>query len=87
MTQKLKFAVVRVGNIVGKEENASYQHFLLFPQCFQTATFSGSLGLYGEGLNCATYLSTVAKIIYTVFLLIRVPSLIHAVAPPPPENL
>ena len=21
-------------NIVGKEENAGYQHFLLFPQCF-----------------------------------------------------
>ena len=22
-------------NIVGKGENAGYQHFLLFPQCFQ----------------------------------------------------
>ena len=25
----------RVVNIVGKEKNAGYQHFLLFPQCFQ----------------------------------------------------
>ena len=24
----------------GKGENAGYQHFLLFPQCFQKATFS-----------------------------------------------
>ena len=29
-----------VENIVGKEENAVYQHFLLFPQCFQKASFS-----------------------------------------------
>ena len=28
-----------VGNIVGKEENAGYQHFLLFPQCFPKAFF------------------------------------------------
>ena len=24
-----------VGNIVGKEEIARYEHFLLFPECFQ----------------------------------------------------
>ena len=35
MTQKLKFVLKRVENIVGKGENAGYQHFLLFPQCFQ----------------------------------------------------
>ena len=29
-------------NIVGKEENAGYQHSLLFPQCFQKASFSMS---------------------------------------------
>ena len=41
---KLKvFAVGMVENIVGKGENAGYQHFLLFPQCFQKATFSGLL--------------------------------------------
>ena len=26
-------------NIVGKGENAGYQHFLLFPQCFEKASF------------------------------------------------
>ena len=30
----------RVENSVGKEENAGYQDFLLFPQCFQKASFS-----------------------------------------------
>ena len=33
----------KVENIVGKGENASCQHFLLFPQCFQKASFSRSL--------------------------------------------
>ena len=37
VTQKMKFAWRRVENIVGKEENADYQHFLLFLPCFQTA--------------------------------------------------
>ena len=43
VTQTLKFQDGRVENIAGKGENAGYQHFLLFPQCFQKATFSGSL--------------------------------------------
>ena len=29
----------RVENNVGKRENAGYQHFLLFPQCFQKVSF------------------------------------------------
>ena len=33
----------RVENIVGKGENAGYQHFLLFPQCFQKASLLGLL--------------------------------------------
>ena len=33
----------RVENIVGKGENAGNQHFLLFPQCFQKASFLGLL--------------------------------------------
>ena len=33
VTQKLKFILGKVKNIVGKGENADYQHFLLFPQC------------------------------------------------------
>ena len=33
----------RVENIVGKGENAGYQHFLLFQQCFQKALSSALL--------------------------------------------
>ena len=32
-----------VQNTVGKEENAGYQHFLLFPQCFPKPSSLGSL--------------------------------------------
>ena len=32
-----------VENIVGKGENAGYQHFLLFPQCFEKASFPDTL--------------------------------------------
>ena len=31
VTEKVKFVLERVKNIVGKGENAGYQHFLLFP--------------------------------------------------------
>ena len=34
VTQKLKFVIGRIENIMGKGENAGYQHFLLFPQYF-----------------------------------------------------
>ena len=43
MTEKLKFVLERVENIVGKGENASYKHFLLFLQCFQNDSPSRSL--------------------------------------------
>ena len=33
----------RVENLVGKGENAGYQRFLFFPQCFQKASPFGSL--------------------------------------------
>ena len=39
LTQKLKFVLGTVENIVGKGENAGFQHFLLFPQCFQKLSF------------------------------------------------
>ena len=35
VTENLIFVLGQVENIVGKGENAGYQHFLLFPQCFQ----------------------------------------------------
>ena len=34
VNENLKFALGRVEKIVGKGENAGYQHFLLFPKCF-----------------------------------------------------
>ena len=40
LTQKLKFVLEWVENIVGKGENAGNQHFLLFPQCFQKTFIS-----------------------------------------------
>ena len=42
-TEKVKFSIGQIENILGKRENAGYQHFLLFLQCFQKAYFSGSL--------------------------------------------
>ena len=43
VTEKIKFVLEMVENIVGKGENADYQHFLLFPQYFQKVSFSRSL--------------------------------------------
>ena len=39
-TEISKFVFGRIKNIVGIEENADYQYFLLFLQCFQNASFS-----------------------------------------------
>ena len=39
----------RKENIVGKGENAVYQYFLLFPQCFQMTSSIG-LVLFSKGL-------------------------------------
>ena len=44
-----------VENIIGKEENAGNQHFLLFPQCFQKVSVSGS-GLCGKELTISEIL-------------------------------
>ena len=43
VTEKLKFVSGRVENSMGKGENAGYQHFLLFPQCFQKVSYTGLL--------------------------------------------
>ena len=42
-TQLFWFVLNEIENIVGKWENAGYQHFLLFPQCFLKASSQGSL--------------------------------------------
>ena len=43
VVQMMTFVTNCVENIVGKGENAGHQHFLLFPQCFQKASFPGSI--------------------------------------------
>ena len=41
VTQNLRLVLGRVENIVCKGKNVFYQHFLLFPQCFQRAFIQG----------------------------------------------
>ena len=48
VSQNLNFLLVRVENILGKGENAGYQHFLFSPKCFQTAFFKGLLTVGNE---------------------------------------
>ena len=43
VTEKSKFVLGHIENIVGKGGNAGFHHFLLFPQCFQKASYTGSL--------------------------------------------
>ena len=52
VAQNLKFGR-RTENIWGKGEDSSYQHFLLFPKCFQKPSTSESLKveMCGEELN------------------------------------
>ena len=45
VTQKLKFELGRLEDILGKGEIAGNQHFLLFPPCFQKLYISGSLNV------------------------------------------
>ena len=53
----------RLENTVVKEENAGYQHFLLFPQRFQTLSCPvlgpENLELYGKGLLIYLTLQTI----------------------------
>ena len=62
--KKMKFLFGRAENIVGKGENAGYQHFLLFLQCFQKASFPESLkvGIVRERVNAVfqQYISYIA---------------------------
>ena len=46
VTKRLEIVMLRIENILGKAENAGYQHFLLFPQCFQMPSLSGSLKVW-----------------------------------------
>ena len=51
VTEKLKFVLGRLENIVGKGESAGYQHFLLFSQSFQKASYGGGGGFGGLSLK------------------------------------
>ena len=50
VTQDLKFILGRIENI--GSEDPGYQHFLLFPQCFQKHSSVGDMGLFDKGLSC-----------------------------------
>ena len=41
VAEKLKFVLRQAENILGKGEDAGYQHFLLLPQCSQDPSSSG----------------------------------------------
>ena len=60
VTEKSNFVLGRIENIVGKGENAVHQHFLLFPQCFQKSSSSGSFSsgscLKTNFISCHPYL-------------------------------
>ena len=68
LNEPLKFVSGRIEHTFGEGKNAGYQHFLLFPKCFQKLPFSGSfkvgivwkrvklLGKKGEMLLTIIYL-------------------------------
>ena len=62
------FVFDRVEDTVEKRENAGYQHFLLFPQCFQKSSFLGSLKveLCGKELTIQLYQLATAHMVVSV---------------------
>ena len=55
LDQMTKFYCNRLENMVGKGKNAGYQHFLLFPQCFQKASCSEGFEVGIKGLKTKTW--------------------------------
>ena len=51
VTEKLKFVLGRIENIVGKGENAGYQHFSPFPTMFTKGFFLKDIKIW----NCEVY--------------------------------
>ena len=51
----MKLTSNREENIVGKGENAGYQHFLLFPQCFQKASPNQHFLLFPQCFQKASF--------------------------------
>ena len=62
-----------VESIAGKGESAGFQQFLLFPQCFQGASFSGSLkvGIVWERVTVYSENSQAKDAAYQHFLLFQ----------------
>ena len=50
-----------VENIVGKGENGGYQRFLLFPQCFQNASFVVKHDTRLPSFQCKSLLLTLSQ--------------------------
>ena len=46
VTERVKFVLGRIKNIVGKGENAGYQHFSFSQQCFHEVPYTGSLKVW-----------------------------------------
>ena len=79
-TKKLNVAEMRISlfdrveNTLGKGENAGYQHFLLFPQCFPKPSSLGSLKsrdclVKGEGDDMHSILGH-GKVLLTVSIIL-----------------
>ena len=62
----------RVENIVGKGENAGYQHFLLSSQCFQKASSIGSSKVGIVWLKVERGLVLTFKIIFKLFQMYQI---------------
>ena len=66
MIEKLKFVLGRVENILGKGENAGYQHFLLFPECFKKSFPQGSLKVGNVWYKAECHRKYLSGLLYSV---------------------
>ena len=65
----------REENILGKGENAGYKHFLLFPQCFENASFPGaSKGVIVWECVNVIFISEIDRIVPTVSIFKQLPT-------------
>ena len=68
VAQTLEFVLEREENILGREENAGYHHFIFFKTCFQRLSFTRSLsGLCGEELKQGRPVKTHTVKFYSFF--------------------
>ena len=74
----MKIILGWVENIVGKGENAGYQHFLPFLQCFQKVSFSGSLKVGFVWLRVEPFISHELKTFSQINIKTKSQNLYHA---------